>query len=155
MKIPNKIYGKVVQNIILDFSIQNNSGIEYIRKDALLKWLKEEIGQIPYEEMDMFQRGQSNIYERVIDKINLLTDNEGNEGIFTYSITGEYRAGSPSDNDLILVDEAELTEFEQAVKRTMRQYYSPGQAEDETVRQVASNLRFLARKELEKLPHDE
>lgn len=72
MKIPNKIYGKVVQNIILDFSIQNNSGIEYIRKDALLKWLKEEIGQIPYEEMDMFQRGQSNIYERVIDKINLL-----------------------------------------------------------------------------------
>lgn len=87
--------------------------------------------------------------------IVLLTDNEGNEGIFTYSITGEYRAGSPSDNDLILVDEAELTEFEQAVKRTMRQYYSPGQAEDETVRQVASNLRFLARKELEKLPHDE
>ena len=64
MKAPDKIYGKIVQNVILDCAIQNNGGFEYIRKGALLEWLGKKIELSYGQKVDAFVE--------VIDKINSL-----------------------------------------------------------------------------------
>lgn len=47
MKAPNKIYIDFIDDAICMSSMSDtpNGGIEYIRKDALLEWLEQELAQ--------------------------------------------------------------------------------------------------------------
>ena len=67
MKVPDKIYGKVVQNVILDCSIQDNGGFEYIRKDTLLEWAKD---YMKGTEHSQFDTGFRCALKTLIDKLN-------------------------------------------------------------------------------------
>lgn len=66
MKAPDKVYVKKEKNnVVYSLSVQyDNGGEEYIRKDALLGWVKE---------MKRICRGAEPIekaYQTIIDKLN-------------------------------------------------------------------------------------
>lgn len=66
MKAPDKVYVKKEKNnVVYSLSVQyDNGGEEYIRKDALLEWVKE---------MKRICRGAEPIekaYQTIIDKLN-------------------------------------------------------------------------------------
>lgn len=71
MKAPDKIYiGHDVYNNVDEYWEENSNSdipgksyVEYIRKDALLEWLKEKVEWYKGEELEI-------AYLRVIDKIN-------------------------------------------------------------------------------------
>lgn len=74
MKAPDKVYvRKEKDNVIYSLSVQHsNGGEEYIRKDALLEWLGEQLCA-SYKSMDI----RSNLaYSRVVDKIKSLTPDD-------------------------------------------------------------------------------
>lgn len=68
MKAPDKVYVKKEKNnVVYSLSVQyDNGGEEYIRKDALLGWVKE---------MKRICRGAEPIektYQTIIDKLNAM-----------------------------------------------------------------------------------
>jgi len=68
MKVPDKIYLGIQDlgsGYVYDISFDNNGEQEYIRKDALLKWLNEK--KEWYEGTDF-----ADVYQKVIEKINSL-----------------------------------------------------------------------------------
>lgn len=75
MKVPDKIYGKIVQNVVLDCSIQDNGGEKFIRKDVLLEWAKKEkefIEGLFMEGDASFYEGQDDAYNNLIAKLQSL-----------------------------------------------------------------------------------
>ncbi len=82
MKAPNKIYIYTVNVGDNHYSITPTDNItdmkyevEYIRKDALLEWTREQLAyyqKLEEEEGDPVRWGQRNAFQQVIDKINSL-----------------------------------------------------------------------------------
>lgn len=71
MKAPDKIYGEVNDNgFVCGYADPTKSDdIEYIRKDALLEWLKDELKK---SENDRRPSYSAIVLRKVIDKINSL-----------------------------------------------------------------------------------
>ena len=78
MKAPDKCYITREKNgVIYSLSLNDNGGIEYIRKDALIEWAKElnEAYHKKYEESNYTcgeHWGQMVAFRRIIDKLNLM-----------------------------------------------------------------------------------
>lgn len=76
-------------------------------------------------------------------------DYGGYERDYCFTTEGTVRKGVHSpETDLFFLAEPDFTKFERAVWLIMRKYYSPGQADEKTVRRLASGLILLARKEI-------
>ncbi len=74
MKAPNKLYfdGK---SSACERPIFSSRNIEYIRKDALMEWVKTEFTDITERlkaQDDPVWWGQRNAFQQVVDKINSL-----------------------------------------------------------------------------------
>ena len=82
MKIPDKIYIEIRHPFRNEFTEMvgfenkgNSEDIEYIRKDALLEYLRKEGAIVDFHlkaKDDPVWWGQSNAFKQVIDKINSL-----------------------------------------------------------------------------------
>ena len=73
MKAPDKVYVKKERdNVTFSLSVQyDNGGDVFIRKDALLEWLKNKIKE-GYEANLMTNQIANLAYKDVIDKLNSL-----------------------------------------------------------------------------------
>ena len=63
MKAPDKIYIEIDNKAHVYFGIQPDNSVEYIRKDALLEWLKERRTE---------HSSEVKAYQRTIEKIESL-----------------------------------------------------------------------------------
>lgn len=74
MKAPDKIYGEVNDNgFVCGYAEPIKSDdVEYIRKDALLEWVKhrlENLNNVNFNE-DNYDAGKNHILSDLIDKLN-------------------------------------------------------------------------------------
>lgn len=68
MKVPDKLYCGIQEldtGYVYALSLDNNGHPEYIRKDALLDWIKLAYGKVSMNPFDC-----SEAFEELIDKIN-------------------------------------------------------------------------------------
>lgn len=66
MKAPDKCYITREKNgVVYSLSFNDNGGLEYIRKDALMEWAKQK----QYESLTIVA---DNFWQEVIDKLNEL-----------------------------------------------------------------------------------
>lgn len=69
MKAPDKCYITREKNgVVYSLSFNDNGGLEYIRKDALLKWANKKL----QESADRLDFHANQAYAEVIDKLNSL-----------------------------------------------------------------------------------
>lgn len=67
MKAPDKVYITRERNgVIYSLSFNDNGGLEYIRKDALLEWAKEKIAKGTIDEWD---KGYVQCLKDLIEKL--------------------------------------------------------------------------------------
>lgn len=76
MKAPDKCYITREKNgVIYSLSFNENGGLEYIRKDALLEWARE-LNETYHKEYEISKKtcgehwGQMVAFQKVIDKLN-------------------------------------------------------------------------------------
>ena len=68
--IPDKIY---INGFSAFATEPVKDGIEFIRKDALLEWAKDELNKLEaLSDNDAVRWGQRNAFKQMIDKINTL-----------------------------------------------------------------------------------
>jgi len=79
MKAPDKIYISHLCDTTIDgeeghlmaMSFEDNGGEKYIRKDALLEWLEQEVLKLDVRsDNDAVAWGQRNAFKQAIDKLN-------------------------------------------------------------------------------------
>lgn len=71
MKEPDKLYVEIDNKAHVYFGLQPESAVEYIRKDALMKWLKlEKDISFPEDYERGCIDGRNGLREELIDKLN-------------------------------------------------------------------------------------
>ena len=69
MKAPDKCYITREKNgVVYSLSFNDNGGLEYIRKDALMEWLNKKL----QESADRLDFHANQAYSEMIDKLNSL-----------------------------------------------------------------------------------
>ena len=74
-ELPTKIYFTILDmgsGYVYTPSLDDNGGTEYIRKDALIEWVKEHkcVIETHGDERDAYLRGEYSILNSLIDKLN-------------------------------------------------------------------------------------